>query len=36
MERYYIKDGDLFKKGDTNQLEYLLKQESKALKMIMF
>ena len=27
MERYYIKDGDLFKKGDTNQLEYLLKQE---------
>ena len=28
MERYYIKDGDLFKKGDTNQLEYLLKQEA--------
>jgi len=27
MERYYIKEGDLFKKGDTNQLEDLLKQE---------
>ncbi len=27
MERYSIKEGDLFKKGDTNQLEDLLKQK---------
>lgn len=28
MERYSIKEGDLFKKGDTNDLENLLKQEA--------
>jgi len=27
MERYSIKEGDLFKRGDTNDLENLLKQE---------
>lgn len=27
MERFSIKEGDLFKKGDTNQLEDLLKQK---------
>ena len=35
MERYSLKQGELFKKGDTFDLESLLKQEAIGIMIIM-